>query len=171
MHKNKLNLYTFKNLFLLFLKYEIERDYNTCYDDYGHYSWYGNILHIFCIIIAQNENVEHIVDYIEFIYTLCKLKNINRTHIDYFYKTPYDMYNLHSITGLWKYGLNLILLYPLNTIEKMQALIRGYLCRKRLFNLKYRQCINEIIYAPPKFYNTFFIGGYEYNKIAIKWIN
>ena len=161
--------HSLRDMIYLFLKYEISRNHNTSYDDYGYYIWNGNICHIFALNIANNECVDGIIDYIEFLYFICKYKNINRIKNDSLHKTPYDYYIQYSITGIWDCSMKLVLCHPLYIIEKMQAYIRGFLCRRRLLKKKYSQCVCEIIHAPLYQYGCHFHGGSEYIKYIEKY--
>ena len=58
--------------------------------------------------------------------------------------------------------MNLILNYPNFIIEKMQALIRGFLCRRRFLRSIYNKCICDIIFSPPNYFIKNYIGGIEY---------
>ena len=163
--------YKFKDILELFLEYEISRDHNTSYEDYGYYIWNGNICHILCLCIGNNEEVEGIIDYIEFLYFICKYKKINTLKLDYRIKSPYMYYKENNISGKWDSSMILILLYPLGTIERMQAYIRGYICRRRILRERYKKCINDIIYAPRGHYGKHFHGGIEYIQYIDKYIN
>jgi hypothetical protein len=164
-------IHSFKELFFLYLQYEIKTNYQSNYNDYGYYNFNGNILHILSHIIAINENVDGILDYINFLYFLCKIKKINKNQKNIDDETPFDIYKKDTITEKWFLSINLILNYPLYTIEKIQALIRGFLCRRRLYKNKYNQCINDIIFAPSNYFINSFIGGIEFHKFIEKSVN
>jgi len=165
-------IHSFKELFYLFVQHEIDTQFHSKYLDHGYYILNSNIYHHFSLLIGKNENLDGILDYIQFIYTFSKLKLlIDKKKQDENNFTPYELYQKESITMKWDCGMNLILNFPIYTIEKMQALIRGFLCRRRLLKMKYELCINEIIYAPKYFFGLSFEGGIEYQKFIEKYPN